>query len=454
MSLGQELLDAFLAAYDPQIWGIPWAVLGIGAVSGVGIAVWLTRTTDGALLALEGRKLDLERRRDQTIRAVRALDQEKDKLDPEDYERERRALLAQGAETLRSLDEEARTTMDDAALKAAIEARRDALGPDRVAAIYALLEGAAAPPTATRPWLGPKWEGALWTLAGAGVLLALFLTLRGMASLEPAAPPGSATGSVASDPRLAELEAKLAANPEDVALLNQLTDVSIGTQSWEKAQTYNQKALTLQPKDPEARTWEALLTYRAGSYPEAIAKLDSVIQDRPDFGRARQFRGIIDLQIGRYSEALAQFEQALQLATDERTKFGLRQLIAEAQKGLGQNDTPAGTPELTGTITLAAGVDTASWGGNAQVVIAVRDPQGPPMPLRAVKLPAGPFPLGFSISAADAPMRGGPLPAAVTLVVKVDLDGNAMGDDPGAPKVAVEGLSPGATDIQVTLGPP
>ena len=454
MSLARELWDAFVAAYNPEVWALPWAVLALGVGAGIAASVWLTRGNDSSTLVAEGRRADMERRRDQVVRTIRALDQEKEKLDPQDYERERRVLLGQGADALRALDQE--MTMEvDTGLAAALEAQREQLGPERYAAIQALLAGAPAPHApAPSPWISPRWEGALWTLGTVGALLCLFLVLRGIENIDPVEPTtgGGPPPGPGQDQRIAEWEQELSQKPTDLVLLNKLTDVHIATQQWEKAQGFNERALSVNAKDAEARTWNALLVYRAGSYSSAIEQLEAVIAENPKYGRARQFRGIIDLQIGRYAEAVAHFEGALETAEDDRTKLGLRQLIAEARKGMGPAEPEAGTPEFAGTITLAPGVDPGSWGPQAQVVIAVRDPQGPPMPLRAVKLPPGPFPLGFSIRASDAPMRGGPLPAAVNLVFKVDLDGNAMGDDPGAPKITLEAVSPGAEGLSVVFG--
>ncbi|MFK7930408.1 MAG: hypothetical protein AB8H79_19625, partial [Myxococcota bacterium] len=109
-------------------------------------------------------------------------------------------------------------------------------------------------------------------------------------------------------------------------------------------------------------------------------------------------------------------------------------------------------PELGGTIRLAPGGDAKAWGPSAQVYVSVKGMTGPPMPLRAKRLANGPFPLEFSLSATDAPMRGGPLPGPVMLTVKVDLDGNPMGDDPGAPKLIVEGVTAGTLDLDLELG--
>ena len=480
-----------MQAFDPALWGAPLIVMAIGLVAGIALAVWRTGR-DAEVVDAEAVRLDLERRRDAVIEAVRALDMERDKLSDEDYERQRRALLAHGAEAMRALEEgvvseDKPESAPD--LLAAVEAEAERLGEDRVAAIKALMAGGDVPepeqapkpepkaeaPKAEAPKavrISPRWEGALWTLGAVGVLVAIFLVLgfmdnTGQLPVEPMPPPQARQPAppppaVGPGPQEQAWMKTLESDPANLEALNGLTDFEIRTQDWQTAEAYNNRALQAKADDPEARTWRALLRYRAGSYAEAVADLDAVIADSPDFGRAHQFRGIVHLQMKEFGPALERFEQAMALATDDRTKYGLRQMMAEARQAMqgGGAGAPPPTPppaaggdaELAGTITLASGVDPSSWGPRARVYVSVKAASGPPMPLRAKAFPPSAFPLKFSLSKADAPMQGGPLPSALTVTVKVDLDGNAMGDDPGAPKVVIEGIRPGTSDLAVVLG--
>ena len=156
---------------------------------------------------------------------------------------------------------------------------------------------------------------------------------------------------------------------------------------------------------------------------------------------------MIHLQLREIDQAIVLFEQALERTDDERGKAGIRQLIGEARQAKA-----AMAPELGGTVSLADGFDPASLPPTASLFVSVKAANGPPMPLRAAKFPIDSFPVKFELSSMDAPMRGGPLPETVTVTVKVDLDGNPMGDDEGAPKTVVEGVKPGTMDLAVVLG--
>jgi tetratricopeptide (TPR) repeat protein len=476
VDLLNEILAAFAEAYDPAFWTVPTVVMLVGAGLGA-VAAWrVTRTDESAVVDAESRRLDLEKRRETVVEAVRALDLERDKLAPEDYERERRALLAHGARAIRDLEEGDVSEDAEGDLRAAVEAARERLGDARADAIQRLLDGepppaspsvdaapaAAAraptePPSEKGPFIGPRWEGALWTLAGVGALLALFLVLRGVelandanGTNEVAQREGTSMVSRSAQvgPRQQAWLDALEQDPDDVEALNGLTDFELRRQNVERAREYNARALAAAPEDPDARTWAAMLEFSGGDPVAAVQQLDRIIAEAPQAWRPLYFRALIDVQIGRTGPALERLERAMELAEAEEDRFAVRRLLAEVRARM-----PAEGPELSGTITLAEGVDPSSWPENAAVFVSVRAASGPPRPLRAKKLPPGPFPLAFSLSAGDAPMGGGPLPDQVQLTVKVDLDGNPMGDDPGAPKVVLDGVSPGADPLEIALPP-
>jgi hypothetical protein len=111
---------------------------------------------------------------------------------------------------------------------------------------------------------------------------------------------------------------------------------------------------------------------------------------------------------------------------------------------------PAGASlELSGTIAY----DGPAKG--AAVFVAVKDPSQPGPPLAAKKLPPGPFPLTFSLTDADRmPMGGGrALPEKVTLLVRLDADGDAMTKDPSEPSATQE-LPARSADLAITLSVP
>ena len=112
-------------------------------------------------------------------------------------------------------------------------------------------------------------------------------------------------------------------------------------------------------------------------------------------------------------------------------------------------ESPGGALELAGTIAY----DGPAKG--AAVFVSVKDPAQPGPPLAAKKLPPGPFPLTFSLSDADRmPMGGGrAVPEKVSLLVRLDADGDAMTKDPSEPTATVE-LPARSTDVAITLSAP
>lgn len=449
--LARELVQAWLDAFDLSIWWLPLLVAGVGALVGA-VAMFVARRAEELTESrLEGRSLDLARQRDTVVEAVRALDLERDKLSDSNYQAERRALLAHGAAALRGLEEEPVSDASHSELDRAVEAAREQLGEERYGAIKGILSGQKPTPE-RRPAIAPRWEGALWTLGAVAVLLALYLTLRGLESQQDPQGAVAQQEQPAADPEATAALERLRADPTDLDALNTMTNASIRQQQWTEVARYNRRALQVDATDQVARSYAAMLMYRDGELDQATAQLDALLDENPDAELALQYRGIVAAREGDVARAKELLERAIAVTDDQRTRFGLRQLVASLGSPPGGASPAASTePELSGTITLAEGVDAAIWGEGASIYVSVRSPSGPPMPLRAKRLPPGPFPLEFALSAADSPMARGALPERVTVVIKVDLDGDPVGDDPGAPKAVFESIAPGGEALVVEL---
>jgi cytochrome c-type biogenesis protein CcmH len=110
---------------------------------------------------------------------------------------------------------------------------------------------------------------------------------------------------------------------------------------------------------------------------------------------------------------------------------------------------PAPAGGISGTIAISAAA-SAKAGPGALVFVSVRpDGQTAGPPVAAKRLPAGPFPLAFTIGPQDS-MMGLPWPDPATLDVRLDSDGNAMSKDPSDPAARATGVSAGSR-VQVTL---
>jgi hypothetical protein len=131
--------------------------------------------------------------------------------------------------------------------------------------------------------------------------------------------PGASTGggNAAGGPpapvmqALAALRARLARNPKDLAALVQLADMEFDSRHFDKAIDYYRRALALDPSNPDVRTDEAVALHESGHDLDALAQLDTVLKERPEFHAALFDRGIVLQAIGRRSDAIADFHRYL-----------------------------------------------------------------------------------------------------------------------------------------------
>ncbi len=110
-------------------------------------------------------------------------------------------------------------------------------------------------------------------------------------------------------------------------------------------------------------------------------------------------------------------------------------------------DPATGEMLISGTITAPAEVPAAK-----AIFVSLRDPARRGPPLAAKRLPAGPFPMEFTVTEADRPMANGDVPATFQLKVTLDIDGNPMAKSPEDLEGVVEGKK-GATGVHVALSP-
>lgn len=372
-------------------WGPPLVVLLVGVVAGLMYA-WLTRGSDLEQLQVsrEGREEDLLRSKDAVLDSLRVLAIEKDKLDPKDYEEQRRALLAKGADALRALDETKpamptapEVAMSDEKTKAAralLESQRPILGDAVVDAALAKLdaEAAASGPAADQPAsaqapeaspasngspsISPAWQGAGWALLGVALVGALWYMLHGAAvprrpgaemtgnqSLGMGAPPSNGSQASASNtpkpkwPGQAELEARLDKNPNDIQALNGLTEIALGQQDLSAAMGYNTRALKIDKTNRDARVYFALLRMAIGQTDQALKDLDGVLAEEPNHPRALAYKGLILLNEGKAKEAIPPLEKAIAVGAP-----GTDALKKELQKAkdIASGKIPAPTPEI------------------------------------------------------------------------------------------------------------
>lgn len=444
-------------------WATPFLVLNLGIVAANEVSLRMAVDSDAIdNITRLGRQADLEDNRALIVQQLRSLEQQRDKHDPEDYAQEREQLLAIGAEALRELD---------GAIAQAPAPARQAVDSSLVQEIRALQQRDATAFDAALAELGIRsggmageWRGAAWTLLVVA-LVALLMQAAGQGSkARPAG--GSMTGgesvgmgeapmqpapapAAAPSARMTALKTALEADPANLEALNELTELSLSSRDLGGAMQANLKALEVAPTDLDARTYKGVLTAFIGRTDLAIEMFNEVLAESPDHHRALVYKGLIALEAGQNEEAIASLEHAIRVEDNPM----LRQALARA-KGGGAPPAPpppaaGGEVFLSGTVT-AVGVDPSAY---STLYISMRDPAGGP-PLGAVKLPPGPFPMDFQVTAANLISMGGarPVPGKVNLQVRLDLDGNAMSKDPSEPSVTLEAVEKGSTGLEVALG--
>jgi Tetratricopeptide repeat len=140
----------------------------------------------------------------------------------------------------------------------------------------------------------------------------------------PAGPPGPVMEE------LAQLRARLARNPKDLAALVRLGDMEFDAQKFDKAADYYARALALDPTNPDVRTDYATALHQNGHDLDALKQLDRVLKERPGFRTALFNRGVVLRAIGRRTDAIADFRAYLKNApADDRRAADARAALQD-----------------------------------------------------------------------------------------------------------------------------
>ncbi|MCB9662761.1 MAG: tetratricopeptide repeat protein [Alphaproteobacteria bacterium] len=467
-----------------ESWWYAFLAANAGVLAGnLAMGALARRPADAERLEREGRREDLSDSHAVVVEQLRALEAERDKLTPEDYVRERTALMAVGAQAARELDEgpptasevtavqlsaafapvggaptspatspisSAGTGLGESALARRLTAERDA-DPDAFDDAMRLLGYA-------RHRVGAEFRGAAYVLAIFALAGTLYIlagnqsrtrqegmsitggdSVRSPSAREAAstAPPTSAQGEIA------ELRARLAADPDDLDALNGLSALAVREGDLQALMEHNQHALEVAPADPTARTYRSVALRAIGRTDEARATLDAVVRDDPKHVLSRLLRS--QLVVGSDPDlAVADLEAALAVEDSPM----LRQLLADAQGRAAEAHTPAEVL-VSGSLELPEGVSPE---GFRTVFVSLRPPGGG-MPLATAKLEPGPFPLEFTVTTRDrmGPMAAVPVPPAFVVKAWLDTDGNPMTKTDADPLIERADVAKGTTGLVLRL---
>ncbi len=131
------------------------------------------------------------------------------------------------------------------------------------------------------------------------------------------------------DPKaLAAFEHVLSRDPDDQEAIRGKADVFYDENDHKQAIPLLERYLKLAGDDPSARTDLATMYLSAGNAPKAIATYREVIAKHPDFLQAHYNLAVAHAQLGDDKAALGEFKEARALATDDKVRQQIDDMVA------------------------------------------------------------------------------------------------------------------------------
>ncbi len=431
-------------------WTPPLVVLALGAVAGAVVVVTRVRQKPAPESPkVSSHESDLKRRYDALIRRLA------EGAGPE----ERTAIEIEAAQVLREME--------------------TGKGPGSAAAAAAPAQTAPAAPAAVRPT--SAWAGFAYGVLTMGVLGGLFyLASQGSTERSSGGAPTGGNGmgpaaseapqtSAADDANLKALEEAVRKSPTDVAQRIELVRAYLQRRDLMAVFDQTKAVLEIEPGNPYALTYQALVRVAMGQAPQAETMLVEVIKKNPGIEDAYIHLAIARLQLGNKKGA----EEAIQAGQKQfpEDKEQLAQVFAQisspsaeagaeapaehpevAPPAMGEGAGPAASSSagLVVVVDLPKGVTVPS---DAILFVIVREAgleSGPPSAVKRV--PATNFPITVTITEKDS-MAGEGLPGLVRIDARVDRDGDPLTKDPQDPMASEENVRPGGGQVLLVLTP-
>lgn len=316
-------------------------------------------------------------------------------------------------------------------------------------------------------WRVPKARVPAAGLAG-GLALAAFLLYR-MVGTPAALDPAARAAPTTLDGAIAQLEARLQADPSQVEGWRLLGQAQAAARHPAKAAEAFARAAQLAPDDAdvlvEAAESRALAAPQHRFDAQAVAWLDHALQVQPAHQRARWFNGIAKRQAGDAAGAATTWEPLL-AQVDANAAAALREQIDAARADAklpplppaARAATPAPAPgphAIRVRVKLDPGLAArARFDGNATVFVIARAPGGAPMPIAVERHALSELPFTAVLDDADGPMPTAKLSGVdeVELVARISRSGDATaqaGDFASAP---LRVRLPAAAPVDLVIG--
>lgn len=431
-------------------WLPPLVVLGLGLLAGIVLAFRMARNRRAATPVArpvdDEQVRDLRVQRDLLLAQLRDLDDTAGKRADDELARARYALELDAARTLQALDQ------------------AESAAKTRAAQAETQKPAAETPAPRSSPWVGALWGGGVVAFAAV-----LFFVLQDQMTERAAGgsltgndvslgAPAGGQGAAQPDPQMQALVQRVQNNPQDIEAHLDLAQALLDRNQLVEVFQVAQAARALQPDNPSALTYEAVVRHAIGQGDQSMQLLDQAVAKDPTHAEAWVRRGLIAFELGRWDDAIKSWQTVVEMREDSRST--LEPVIAEARRRKENPDAPPASPHPP--VAQAQPQAQAAADQNALQLVLELDPAlegkvppGTPLfvsvrpagvragpPAAARRLVTGTFPLVVSIGAGDT-MMGQPLPASAYVEARIDADGNAMTRGPDDPTASADGVKPG-----------
>jgi len=277
--------------------------------------------------------------------------------------------------------------------------------------------------------------------------------------------PSSAT----EEANLKALEDAVRKSPTDIGQRIELIRAYLQQRDLMQVFEQTKAVLEIEPGNPYALTYQALVRVAMGQASQAETMLLDVLKTNPGIEDAYIHLALARLQLGNRKGA----EEAIQAGQKQfpEDREQLAQVFAQITSSAGDQsgDVPANHPEVPPPAMGEA--SGAAKGSGAQIVVVVDLPKGMSVPSNAVlfviareagvesgppaavkRVPATNFPITVTLTDKDS-MAGEGLPGLARIDARVDRDGDPLTKDPQDPIASEENVRPGGGQVLLVLSP-
>jgi cytochrome c-type biogenesis protein CcmH len=440
------LLKPETSGFSLLVWVLPFVVLALGFVLGL----WFVHRWSKKKKSKEPMYADtalLERVRSEMATGDFTTPDLEDSSQPSELQQERARLYADLKELEFDFEAGRLSEADYTGLRQDIENQAAAVLQqlDQLSRKPATVQARKkkTQPAAAATAAGNRANGLRgWQLAAGGVFLLLFGLTLGVALTKSLRPRGSEQDTITGDFLTGTGSSGIGGN--DSSALQEGKN-AFAKQEWPKAIEAFKKVLAADPNQPEAHTYMGFILVQAGHADGALMAFDRALAVAPDMPMALWGKGMTLYQSKQdYAAAKPILEKLRRIMPAGEEKAEVEKVLAEmpppGQKAAQAPNRAAADPplsgqtsgqQISGTITIDPKLKEAVSPQFALFIIArsAEGGGGPPLAVKKVERPV--FPLSYSLGAENVMMQGRPFTGKVTVVARLDKDGNAASRGPG-----------------------